>query len=233
MRRKCSFILILLFTILVHQGISQVKPFRFGIKISPNISWLRSDTEHYKTDGASVGFNWGLISDFTIADNYFFATGLNVVYNYARLEFPYKIGGDTTGTLNRKYLLRYIQAPLTLKMRTGRFDAYSFYGKIGLGAAFRINARTKDVFSYTNDHGDRITNPETTSTITDDIYLLRASVILGLGFEYYIDQSTSIIAGIHYNNGFTDVLKSNSSVNNNIEEHAVLNYFEINFGVIF
>ncbi len=61
-----------------HIAISQIKPFRFGLKLAPNIGWISPDSEDYESDGSVPGFSWGFISDFTITENYFVATGFNV-----------------------------------------------------------------------------------------------------------------------------------------------------------
>jgi len=68
--------------------------------------------------------------------------------------------------------------------------------------------------------------------LSDDITFLRGALILGAGIEYYIDNSTSMIAGVTFSNGISNVLKGNNPLTNN-RQKAVPNYFELTLGVIF
>ena len=46
--------------------------------------------------------------------------------------------------------------------------------------------------------------------VKDDVVALRASLIIAAGIEYNIAGSTSVLAGLTFNNGFTDVLTGNA-----------------------
>jgi len=39
--RKLIFGIIILFIVTVNTAFGQIKPFKFGVKVSPNISWLK------------------------------------------------------------------------------------------------------------------------------------------------------------------------------------------------
>src|SRR5690554_4612426 len=52
------------------------KTVNMGITFSPNLSWLRYG-ENDNFDGkAGLGFAYGLITDFSLSENYYFSTGL-------------------------------------------------------------------------------------------------------------------------------------------------------------
>jgi len=135
--------------------------------------------------------------------------------------------------LSRKYNLRYIEIPVTLKMRTRRFSDMAFFGQLGLNTGFNIGAKSKDQFEYTNEDGELISLNEEENEIKDQINLLNASFIIGIGLEYFVDESISIIAGINYLGGFTNILNNSNTVDPTIEEKAQLQSVEFVIGVIF
>lgn len=227
-------VLILLFLISSAVVFGQAKPFRFGIKVSPNISWLQASTEGYTHNGTNFGFGWGFISDFSVADNYFIATGFDVIFNGGELSYPYvdnQLGIE--GTLCREYNLKYFQIPVTLKMRTNKFGSYAFFGNLGLGSAIRIGAKANEQFEYIDTNGETTKTDEMEHTIADEINLFKASMIFGIGMEYYVDESTSIVFVVNYNNGFTNVLNGYNTVDPSLKEKAQLHYFEFSIGIIF
>jgi hypothetical protein len=215
---------------------SQLKPFRFGLKVAPNVGWISPDSDGYEMDGSVPGFSWGFVSDFTITENYFFGTGFNVSYINGKLNYPHQqtIGEDTVlvdGTLNRTYNLRYIDIPLTLKMKTNKFGSMQYYGQIGFSAGVNIKAKSQDEFSYMV--GNIYENESSKHNISDEITQFKGSMVLGAGLEYYLDNSTSIIAGITYFNGLSNILKGDNTVDPMISQKAVPHYIEITLGVIF
>jgi hypothetical protein len=219
---------------------SQVKPFRFGLKLAPNVGWISPDSEDYEKDGSVPGFSWGFLSDFTITENYFVGTGFNVSYLKGKMKYPYLMDivddGDTTsnvpGTLQRKYNLQYIELPVTLKMKTNKFNALQVYGQIGFSLGFNVKAKAEDVFSYEDaegNYGSENDEPE----ISDEITLLKGALVLGGGVEYYIDESTSILVGLTFSNGLSNILKGNNPADPEIQQNATISYIELNLGVIF
>jgi len=223
------FVLILAF---YFSGYSQQKPFQFGIKVAPNISWLKPATDGYENNGNGFGFSWGFIADFALTENYFVSTGFNAVWNNSSLKYPHK-AEDHEGVLYRDYRLRYIEIPIKLKMKTNKLnDHLKAYGQLGLGSAFKIGAKAKDTFEYTED-GVTKTTPEDENNISDEIQLFKASLIVGGGVEYYIDESTLIFVEFNYNNGFTNVLKDYNTIDGTLSQQAQLHYIELAIGVIF
>jgi len=218
---------------------SQTKPFRFGLKLAPNLGWVSPDSEDYERDGTVPGFSWGFISDFTITENYFVGTGFNVNYLNGKVNYPFNMDiveeGDTTnynGTLSRKYNLRYIELPVTLKMKTNKFNEFQFYGQIGFSLGFNVKAKAKDDFTYQVDGGEYESESDERE-ISDELTLLKGALVLGGGLEYYIDESTSILVGITFSNGLSNILKGENTVDPSIKQKASPSYIELTLGVIF
>ncbi|OQX77263.1 MAG: hypothetical protein B6D61_07465 [Bacteroidetes bacterium 4484_249] len=231
--KKAICILFVLF-LFSFQSFSQIKPFRFGVKVAPNIAWISPDAETYKNDGPVMGFSWGFLADITIADNYFVKTGFNIDYLNGKLEYPHSqnLGTDTfptVGVNNRKYNLRYIEVPLTLKMRTNQFGKTAYFGEIGFGTSFNLRAKSQDGFIYNNGQS----SVETKKDISDEITFMKETIILGAGIEYFVDQSTSLIFGLTYNNGITNILKGENTIDPNIKQKGYLYNFQLSVGVMF
>lgn len=237
MAKKNTAALFLILMIISADAFSQVKPFRFGFRLAPNIAWLSPDSEGYKKDGSVMGFTWGFLSDFALTENYFVSTGFGMDYTGGKLEYPHSMSlGEntvaTTGDLARKYKFRNLEVPLTLKMRTNKFGSVSYYGLIGFGTSFNIKSKADDEFTYFVNSQKNSENYEDVD-IKDDVSFLRASMIVGAGIEYFVDESTSITLGVNFNSGLTNVLKGENVVNPNVKQKANLNYFQLNIGILF
>lgn len=232
---KIKLHILILLSLIGFQAFSQIKPFRFGVRVAPNIAWLSPDTEGYKNEGAPIGFSWGFLADITLTENYFIKTGFSVDYLNAKLSFPYQLTYDeimpviVPGTMERKYNLRYLEIPITIKMRTNQFGKTAFFGEIGFGTSFNLKATGQDEFIP--DDGRESTKSE--SDIKDEITLVKGSLIVGAGVEYFIDESTSIITSLTFNNGLTNILTGENPVNPTADQRATLNYFQLNIGVLF
>lgn len=210
---------------------AQHKPFKFGFDISPNVGWLKSDESNYVNDGSEVGFSWGFKSEFFLMENYTISTGFNVVYLNGRLSYPHKEIRDeveTIGVLHRKYNLKYLEIPLSLKMKTKEFGKIRYYGEIGLGTSFLISAKGKDKFETAAG-----TVPGEQEDIKNEMTLGRESLILGAGIEYSLGGSTALIFGLKFDNGFTDVLKDMNTFDPEVYNSAINNYLEFKMGIIF
>ena len=232
---KVKVALSLVLVVLTTALFSQNKPFRFGVLVAPNVAWMSPDSEDYENDGALPGFSWGFNADITLADNYFVRTGFTIDYLNSKLKYPHQqmINESdvemTPGTLNRKYNLSYLEVPLTVKMRTNKFGKVAYFGEIGFGFAFNLKAKAKDDFSY-NEGQNSI---ESEGDIKDEINLFKASLKVGGGIEYYLDDSTSLFFSLNYNNGLSNVLKGTNTLNTAVEQRTTLNFFALNIGIIF
>lgn len=201
--------------------------FRFGLKASPNLSWFRTETRGYSNSGTDLGFSYGLIADYEFAKNYAISSGLQILHTGGTLKYDYLHQGVTTEK-RREHNLRYLEIPATLKLRTSEMGYITYYGKFGLGLGFNIHASADDRITLSDQSSLRITNED----ISDEIRFLRAGLIIGAGFEYNLGGMTSLMGGITFHNGFSNILdKENPAVPNKPSAHN--NYFELTLGVMF
>lgn len=196
--------------------------FRLGLTASPTIGWIKP--QQGKTDGVSLGFSYGLIGDFNFAPNYSFSTALTVTtINGKSTEasvLPYHSTSSSTVPLayDLKYKLQYIELPLTVKLKTLKEDGKRWYGQFGLSNAFNISAK-QDAIQNSNKVGDN-------QNISDYTKFYRAGLIIGGGGEFDISGSTSILAGLTFNNGFTSITTDD---NRDTRNH----FITLNFGLFF
>ncbi len=229
---KRIILIVLMSMILGHPAaFSQQKPFVFGFKAGPNLGWLRPDSKGYERDGMRAGFSWGFVADFFLMENYGIATGFDVVFLNGALEIPHEMSDGAVvkeGTLSRKYMLKYIQVPVTLRMRTNELGKFRVFGQIGLGTNFLIGAKADDEFTPAN--GEPVSDEV---DIYNDITFMYESLIVGAGAEYSLGGSTMLTACIVFNNGFMDILKGENTRNPAINNKAYANYLSLDIGIVF
>lgn len=213
-------LLALLFSItsasLFAQEASQV---RLGLTAHPNFGFLK--VENGEGSGLSTGFTYGLMSDFEFAENYCFATGLTVtsingagkIINYQ----PYHNASAGQTAYDVKYKMQYLQIPLSIKLKTDEKDDMKWYGQFGLTTDFRIGAR-QDVEQANTPLAEDL-------KATNNTKFLRAGMLIGGGVEYRLSGKTSLLGGITYNNGLTNIAKKPHTVKNH--------YVALNIGVFF
>lgn len=218
MRTKIT--LALLLSLITYAANAQFPPYYFGLKAAPQISWMKPDTDGYTGNGAKIGFAWGFIAEFNFTENHSIGTGFNMLFNGGKLSFP-TVVNDVTGTMNREYFLKYIEIPLSLKMRTNDINGTKYFGRIGLGTGFNIGAKKEDEFTSTA--GDLTKSPKNNY---DQVAFIREALIVGLGAEHEIAQGPKLGAELTFNNGFTNILSEDGV-------KATSNFFELSVSVIF
>jgi hypothetical protein len=154
-------------------------------------------------------------------------------YLAGKMEFPYAKPMDTTGvlvpgTLTRAYRFNYLQVPVVIKMKASLSERFNFFGKVGLGTGFRLDARAEDEFAYGSDEVY-----ESESNIRDEISLVRASLILGIGAEYVLKGSTVLLLEFTFDNGFTDILNESNPAFPDDDQKAINSLMGLGVGIVF
>lgn len=206
------------------------KPIRLGMKIAPNISWMNPSTKQYHYDGITGGLTVGLMSDFYFAEYYAFSTGVDFAFLNGKLSYTDSLVIDGTGQvgeMNRKYKFIYLDVPLMIKMQTREFGRFSFFGQLGFGIGFRLQAKTRDTF-----HPKVTDEYEETSEITAETSLIKGDVRIGGGASFHLDDRSAIQVGVNYSNSLNNILNGTNNYTK-VNEKALLNYVELMVAVIF
>lgn len=208
---------------------------QLGVKLSPGISWLKVNSQSFNSDGNSLRFSWGLVSDFQFAEKYYFSTGFNVISMGGKMKYNdfLKFGNDTMGRfgeIRKDFSIKYVEIPISLKMKTRQFGDFTYFGQIGLGLGMRISAYSDDDF-YIN--GSNTALSTTDNKIEDQVNFLRLSMILSAGVEYNLGGSTSLFGAFTFNNGFTNVFDYKNNIPPYQSADAINNSLELSVGLIF
>ena len=206
MKKTTALICLLAISSLIYSQDSP-KKFQLGFHFSPNVSWMKADSETIESDGAKLGFSYEVVADFNIADNYAISTGVNMLtsgvkYNYPDFQEADGITGEESGRTSADLRFRYVQIPITLKLKTNQIGYMRYFGQFGLGTAFAYDATADTEFKYPGNDGTSSKEDVNFDGMTN---FFRASLIIGIGAEYNIAGNTSILFGLTYDNGLTNV----------------------------
>lgn len=229
---QSSILAILMIMMMSSTASAQYKSLVLGIKAAPNFSWLSTGQQTYDSEGLRVGFSWGAVSEFYFAENYAIATGVNFIWQGGKISYPdrqLRDGVEVDGILIRKYRLKYLEIPAVIKMKTNEMGNFRYFGQIGLGFGIRTNSKGSDTFEYGS---QQIVDPDF-SNIDAETRLFRTSMIVGVGAEYPLDNSASLVGSINLNNGFTNALKGKNRVAPANHHEAKPSFIELSIGVLF
>lgn len=220
---------------------NEIRNFCFGLAITPSLNWYSTESKIIQRDGIAPKFGGGLILEFRLAKVASIQTGINITTAGGKLKYKnggqYAPGATTvsyfydntledivqynennTSTTythyqlnSRKYQTTYISVPVLLKLKTREIGAMVYYGQFGLNSFFRWKGRAKDDVSVLD--APNTGTPETKSNlvISKDVSIYNAALNFGLGTEWNLAGTTSMLIGLNYNLGFTNVLKSKSN----------------------
>jgi hypothetical protein len=203
------------------------RKFHFGFKASPNMSWMKSDdSKNLESQGAAFRFSYGLVADIHFTENYAFGTGFSIMTTGGKLNYYKDLqeeGKLFIAELERNYTMKYVDIPLTLKMKTNEIGYLTYWGQFGLGLGVNINAKSNDKYTFKreaeiiNAEGDlkedgwmvsqRLGMNEDDVNIKRDAQILRTALVFGAGVEYSLSGSTRLLAGAMFSNGFSNALK--------------------------
>ncbi len=202
------------------------KNIRFGLSAAPSVNWYKPENKQlYETKSVGLGFAWGLDVEFKITDIASFATGLKLSYDRGSLSFKDSVGYElnsnnellenpdpSSNTFfkleSRTYRTNYISIPMLIKMKTNEIGYFTYFGQFGLISSVKTKAFANDI------NKSLITKTEASKEDLDnssDMNLFRFQLSIGGGAEYNLSGTTSLIIGINYNLGFSNVLKKESA----------------------
>lgn len=196
---------------------------RVGLKISPNIGWYQPSSKTIENKSMKFGYDFGLILDIPFSYNYAFGTGFEVLNTGGTIalnpdeKYYYEeengISNNRFVVTQRKISVRYINLPLTIKMKTDPIRFTTYFAQFGVDAGFSIKTKTEDKGDFYNlTNSTKISSDVTLESkdFSKDANFLRMALRIGGGFEYKLTGSTSFMAGISYHNGFINAFKTPS-----------------------
>ncbi len=247
---------------------AQGKSFKIGIKLSPAVGFMKTDIGDIATNGRPVRFGYGLIFDRMFSENYAIGFGLNMIEFGGHAEYT-RLHSESGSTptiqyVKRDYLkVKYVEMPLTLKLRTSMIGKMVYWGQFGVGLGYLFSGYADeesraDYVSNTDpsvaEIGEYVTSDGAKSfddklDIKNDLNPIRASMIIAAGAEYPISGSTFLSYGITYNGGLLSLYNNGEQVikykegavafNNGkkspvfVDRKILMNQIQLNVGIIF
>ena len=184
---------------------AQNNGFAFGFKLGPGFDWTGSTTGAAKSEGMRMGFGVGVVAEYYFADNYAIVSGVNVNMNRGHYSFEngrMVMGADSVSVLetypvDRMFKSTVYEIPLMLKMMTNELGGLPLraYAQVGAGIGYAQKVKVKDGI-------DGADMPDAYTTTDKEFSNLRASMKIGAGAQYAIDQSTRVFAGLYFSHDF-------------------------------
>lgn len=198
-------ILSILLIALVAAGFGQ-KHIRLSFTGSPSVNWLSTNSKVAEHGKSILGYDFGLNADlyFSEDERYSLLTGLLISNTGGELDFQNSKDFNFSGTTlpaasSIKYRLRYVEIPLSLKLKSAQSRRICYWGQFGLTTMVNINAR-----------GDSNDGKLKKANISDEINLFNLAMNVGAGFDFDLGGSNSITTGIVFENGLIDVTTDNT-----------------------
>jgi len=206
--------IVFLFSLLFLAGVelSAQSDFRFGFQLSPNFTWLSNNERNINGNGTNLGVKIGVIGEkyFAGQDKYLFTFGIGFAFNQGG-TLQHDIGGDfwtnsisednplrvLPDGVNLKYGIQYVEIPIGLKLRTQEFGYLRYF----IEPAFTLGLRTQARGSI-DGAGDISTEG---IDIKKDVSFFNLSLGIGAGVEYSLGENLSLIGGLSYQGGLTDI----------------------------
>ena len=231
-RIKHVILVLILVNCLPGHIFAQDQHFKFGIRVAPNLGWINPDTKYYSYHGVAAGISLGFVTDINFTAHYAFSTGFNFSFLGGNVTYPDSLLNGKTkvdGTMSRKYGFRYFEIPCLFKMKTKDFGKFDFFAQVGFTTGFRLKTKAKDNFQ-TATQG---TISDSKSITEEETQLIREAVLIGIGTEFHLDESTSLFFGLSYSNSLNNVLKGANLKYPDLNARGSFNYAEVNLGVLF
>ncbi len=184
---------------------------------------MNSNASDIQSNGSRTNIDFGISIDQYYVPQYAFSTGVSIanmggVLNYQNVKTLSTSEGTTISlpaNTNVNYNLQYIHVPIAVKMRTPQIGYVSYFADLGFDAMVNVQANA-DINSL------NITN----EGLVNEIKPIYLAYHLSAGLQYRIAGTTSLMAGLTYMNGFTDVTNDGPA-------NISMNCLEIRLGILF
>ena len=202
----------LLIALLITFNVNAADGVRFGLTVTPLITWMKPDAGKIVKGKVRAGVEYGLIFDVNVAKNYSISSGITISMVGGNFEYQdaslFKNRGDSNYIQNTDVRLKYqyLNIPILFKLKTNEIGYFHYFGTFGILTGFNIKARADvTVNGVTTLEKENIGKRKgNTNLLVGKIFNLGLQV--GGGFEYSLTDNTSLLVGIFYNNGFLNVV---------------------------
>ena len=222
--RSIRILVFILLTFMPLKGFSQ--DIRMGIFFDPMITWMTTNTSVTSSEGLRPGFSFGATVQKYFAPNYAISTGISFISAGGRISSKEEVtmlsnNLQTVVSPGEEviYKLRYLSLPIGFKLQTNQIGYASYFADFGFDTRILLSSRF-DVPSedIENESGSKEVKP------------LNLGWHITLGTEYSLGGTTSLTAGLGFEDNFFDITKDNSG---QTDDRSLLKMIRIRLGVIF
>lgn len=197
---------------------------RLGFKLDPGASLLKAQDNGVERNSGRFYFSYGILADFFLDEsgNYAIGSGLQISHMGSVMQYETGLGLDDYNAAASEYDIRlqYIEAPITLKLRTDTDRGVGVWGQFGGFAGFPIRARANVISGQQKYEKVKILK---------DVNPLIAGLVLGGGVDYPLTETLTGTLGFIYQNNFVDVTRNSKWDDGRINT----NNFVLRLGVYF
>lgn len=191
---------------------AQFKPFQLGLKIEPGIGWSKLNSDHLYDGMSKMDFGWGFVGNLYLVENYGISTGFNVRFMNSQYKFDNTIHGEITRIIKNQYF----EIPIGLTMRTEQMSGIRIMGNVSYGLGFLWNSKVRDY----DVEGVELQMPT-------DYNKYRHSLIVKIGAEYEIFDSSCLTAALVFNNNVSNIYAKE------YQQNILLNCLSFEIGFMF
>ena len=225
------------------EGFSITDKIRIGLQISPGVAWSKPFGNDLLKGKPRFGTDYGFLLEYWFAKNYGLATGIGGAFDgcniHGRDAFE-NIGGVKVRNVNEKYAFHYLEIPAYLKLKTNPIKGGKFvaWGQVGVTLNITVSARATYSDSVPTSSGNILIEKENILKQGNDVSksisgfwanFIDVRLGAGGGFEYRIDEKTSLLVGVFYHNGFINNIFDHDAK----KEPNVMRFMSLRVGVLF
>ena len=252
------------------------KKFRFGLRVTPQPTWITSNDKISSRKGIGFGFGFGLNLEYHFSNIAALLTGIggdlesgSINYNAptteSRIQYwmnsskEFVVPGKDNKAKNTVYTLKsrkinttYVTIPIILKLSTKEYNGLKYFGMFGGELGIRTKIKGTDTYVESGKFNDTTGVYEKKFGETEEPSIdlkeeaskvpLRLGMNAGIGCEYRLGGSTSLLFSINYFRSFTNTMKSKSIYTYSatdgetyifVKQNLILSAIRINIGVMF
>lgn len=190
---------------------------RFGFQLSPSFSWMNTNTSKINPSGTNLGLKLGMTGEYYFRENYAFTSGIGFYFNnggtllhdfggsyWPKSDLPSSL--DTLpNNVKLKYSIQYLEIPVGMKLRTREFGYLRYFMEPAITIGLKTQARGTIEGTGVKNDGEKY-------NIRKEVNSLNLSWGISAGVEYGISDNTSLVAGLGFQVGFTDVTDDKGQV---------------------
>lgn len=183
----------------------------FGVKISPNISWVAIQHDDAQADGATLKSGFGVVAEYEVNPILSVVTGINF-----NTFGGYAFDSLSLNTISNKdnYKLNYslVEVPLGIKIQSQSANRTHYYAQGGIFTGFIITASENHTSTL---HNTKIPPIDIMPLTTPSI----AGCYFGIGTSYRIFKSFELFGEINYKTSLTNLANSEEYMKDNIHKY--------------